>query len=113
MTTFTSNRQPVSKRPATSRSLSLKRVNAGLFAASAAVMAFYLITISDLTVQGFVLRDLKTQASTLAGAVAENEAAVSTAQSYGSLSGRVQKLSFVAVDSVEYLTVAPAAVARK
>lgn len=113
MTKFTSPGLSVSQRAGSSRRLSLKKFNLCLLGLTAGIFAFYLVNISDLTVQGFVLRDLKTQASTLAGAVAENEAAVSAAQSYNSLSGRVQKIAMVAVGNVEYLSVPTATVARR
>ena len=113
MTSFTSPCLSPNNRAVSGRYLSLKKVNVCLLALTAGVFAFYLVNISDLTVQGFVLRDLKTQVSTLAGTVAENEAAVGATQSYGALSGRVQKLRMVAVGDVEYLSVAPATVARK
>ena len=100
-------------KPAAGRRLNLKHFNIGLLVAMAAMLLFYLVNINDLTVQGFVLHDLKVQAASLADANAENETAVNAVQSYDSLSARVQKLSMVAVGDVDYLSVANAAMARR
>jgi hypothetical protein len=81
----------------------LKYFNLGIGAVIAVLGVFYLVNISDLTVLGFTLRDLKSQAGTLASANLEYEEAVNSAQSYYSLSARTKNLNMVAVGDVEYL----------
>ncbi|MFA5108949.1 MAG: hypothetical protein WC458_00150 [Patescibacteria group bacterium] len=99
--------------PVKSRGFNLKYFNLGLFAVIAFFGAFYLININNLTVQGFVLRDLKSQVAVLAGEKMANEEAVNSTQSYYSLNSRTKGLNMVAVGEVEYLSVNRSAVAKK
>ncbi|MFA5155436.1 MAG: hypothetical protein WC453_03290 [Patescibacteria group bacterium] len=99
--------------PARSQRINLKYCNLGLGALIAIAGFLYLLNINDLTVLGFTLRDLKTQAAALSSANLEYQEAVNTAQSYYSLSARTKNLNMVAVGDVEYLTMAaPVAMAR-
>jgi len=92
----------------------LKYFNFGLYAVLAVIGAFYLININELTVSGFSLRDLKSQAATLASIKLENEEAVNSAQSYHALSARTKNLNMVAIGDAEYLTLnGGVAMARK
>jgi len=101
-------------QPAKNNRLNLKYFNLGLGAFIAVFGVLYLVNISDLTVLGFALRDLKSQAATLASANLEYEEAVNSAQSYYSLNTRTKNLKMVAVGDVEYLTMtASVAMARK
>lgn len=81
----------------------LKYFNFGLYAILAVLGFLYLINISDLTVSGFTLRDLKARARSLASTNLEHEQAVNDARSYYSLSARTKNLNMVAVGDVEYL----------
>ena len=90
--------------PAKNHRFNLKYFNFGLYSVLALLGIFYLINISNLTVSGFTLRDLKTQVSTLASANLENQEAVNSAQSYYSLNARTKNLNMVAFGDVEYLT---------
>lgn len=101
------------KAPVASNRLNLKYFNLCLFVVMAGLGFAYLINISDLTVQGFALRDLKAQATDLASTKAENEETVNSAQSYYSLNSRAKNLNMVAIGDVEYLTVNNQTVARK
>jgi hypothetical protein len=91
----------------------LKYFNVCLFAGLAALGVMYLINISDLTVQGFALRDLKSQVASLASEKMANEEAVNAAQSYYSLNERTGSLDMVAIGDVEYLSNNSLAVAKK
>jgi len=93
--------------------LNLRRVNIGLFVFIFAFGLFYLFNISDLTVKGFALRELKTQATTLASEKLEKEEKVNALQSYYSLNSRTAKLNMVAVDNIEYLKSLNPVVAKK
>jgi hypothetical protein len=100
--------------PAVSRrNFNLKYFNVGLGAVLAALGAFYLVNISHLTVQGFVLRDLKSRATELYSAKMDKEEAVNQAQSYNALEARTPELKMVAIDNVEYLAANNLAVAKK
>ncbi|MFA6194460.1 MAG: hypothetical protein WC719_01770 [Patescibacteria group bacterium] len=91
----------------------LKYFNICLFSGLAALGVMYLINISDLTVQGFALRDLKSQVASLASEKMANEEAVNAAQSYYSLNERTGSLHMVAIGDVEYLSSNSLAVAKK
>ena len=101
------------KSPVNGNRLNLKYFNLCLFIIIAGLGFAYLVNISNLTIQGFSLRDLKAQVADLASAKAENEEAVNLAQSYYSLNSRAKGLDMVAIGDVEYLTAANLAVARK
>jgi hypothetical protein len=96
-----------------SRRFNLKYFNVILFGLLAGLGSFYLVNINDLTVQGFALRDLKTQSANLASTNLDVQEQVNLAQSYSSLNSRVQGLHLVAVSNVEYLSADGLAVAKK
>lgn len=75
--------------------------------------AFYLINISNLTVQGFALQDLNSQASSLASEKQANEESVNSIQSYYSLNERTKNLNMIAIGDVEYLAANSPVVAKK
>lgn len=106
----TSYGQPVS---AGTRKLNLKLFNVGLFAIIAGLGLYYLVNISNLTVMGFELRELKEEAAALARNKLAKEEEVNRVRSYQALSSRTKNLDMVAVGDVEYLTISGAAVARK
>lgn len=95
------------------RRLNLKYFNICLFILIAIGGFFYLVNISDLTVQSFALRDLKSQAAFLASAKAENEEKANAIQSYYTLNERTQELNMIAVGNVEYLAANHSTVAKK
>jgi len=95
------------------RNFNLKYFNVGLLSVISALGAFYLVNISHLTVQGFVLRDLKSRAAELYSANMDKEEAVNQAQSYNALAARTPELKMVTIDDVEYLVANELAVARK
>ncbi len=92
---------------------SLKYFNIALVLLLSALGIFYLLNISALTVRGFSLSELKAQAATLASENLAAQEQVNTLQSYYALASRTQKLDMVAVGEVDYLTLNPAAVAKK
>jgi len=103
---------PASHQPQGKR-LNLKCFNIGLGAVILSLSVFYLVNVSDLTVKGFALQELKTKVNLLASEKLDNEEKVNDLQSYYSLSTRTQKLNMVAVGEIDYLTVPSGVVARK
>ena len=93
--------------------VNLKTFNICLFVTIAAFGFFYLINISDLTVKGFALRELRNEVSNLASDKLENEEAVNSLQSYYSVSARTQQLAMVKTGNIEYLSVSGPIVAKK
>jgi hypothetical protein len=93
--------------------LNLKYFNLFLFVFIAIFGGFYLFNVNELTVQGFVLAELKSQANVLTGAKAEIEEQINSTQSYYSLSSRLNNLNMVQIASVEYLKDSGQMVAKK
>ena len=93
--------------------LNLKCFNFGLAALIFGFGAFYLFNVSDLTVKGFALKELKTQVSILASEKLDNEEKINNLQSYYSLNSRTQKLDMVAIGEIDYLSAPSVVVARK
>ncbi|MDD2680933.1 MAG: hypothetical protein PHE20_02380 [Patescibacteria group bacterium] len=73
----------------------------------------YLIGMNDLTVKGFVLNDLKSQASILAEENQDLQTRSLTLQSYTALSPRLQNLNMVQVEDVAYFSPQASVVAKK
>jgi len=73
----------------------------------------YLINISDLTIKGFALKELKIESSSLASEKLSKEEKINNLQSYYSLSSRAEKLNMVAIGDIEYLAVSGSTVAKK
>lgn len=105
--------QPQTKQTNRNKRLNLKHFNICLMSLTSLMGVFYLINISDLTVKGFALKELKTQVNILASEKLDNEEKINNLQSYYSLSSRTQKLNMVAVGEIDYLPVTNAVVARK
>jgi len=95
------------------RRFNLKFFNLGLLAVIIVLGFYYLLGISDLTVKGFALQELKTQASYLAADNLSQKEEIDKLQSYYALSAQAPQLDMVAVDNIEYLAAAPSVVAKK
>ena len=85
------------------KSLNLHLVNIGIFSVLSVLGVFYLISVSNLTVQGFALQELKTKALAINDEKLSNEEKVNKLQSYYSLSARTKGLNMVAIGDIEYL----------
>lgn len=96
-----------------SRTINLRWVNFVLGSILVIIGCYYLVNINDLTVKGFALRELKSEATILTSENLDKEAKIMNMQSYNNLNEKVKKLNMVAVGEVEYLTVSSAALARK
>jgi hypothetical protein len=73
----------------------------------------YLISINNLTVQGFVLQELKTQSNLLLEQHQDLQARALNLQSYSSLSPRLENLEMVAVEEIIYLAAKSPVIAKK
>lgn len=92
---------------------SLKYFNLGLLVTVIGLGVFYLINISNLTVMGFVLLDLKSEVAMLASEKLAKEEEINRVRSYQALSARTAGLGMVAVGEIEYLVPEDSAVAMK
>ena len=113
MTNPNTRYQAPASRQSQGKRLNLKCFNVGLGALILSLGVFYLVNVSDLTVKGFALQELKTKVNLLASEKLDNEEKVNDLQSYYSLNTRTQKLNMVAVGEIDYLTVPSVVVARK
>lgn len=73
----------------------------------------YLVSINKLTVQGFVLQELKAKSNLLAEQHQDLHAKALDLQSYSSLSPRLDSLDMVAVEEIIYLAEKSSVVAKK
>lgn len=98
---------------ARTKKFNLKYFNFALFGLIAVLGVLYLVNISQLSVLGFTLNELKSEAAILAGIKMSKEEEVNRARSYQALAARTQNLDMVAIDELEYLVVNAPAVAKK
>ena len=110
---FTNSYQSLSAPAKGPRRFNLKYFNLGLILALLVFGACYLVNINDLTVKGFVLKNLKNQANRLGSINLEAQEQVNSLQSYYALNSRAEKLNMVAVDNIDYLMVNKGSVARR
>ncbi len=115
MTAVITTKRPnyITGKTEVSKQLNLKLVNLFLGSIVFLVSGYYLVNINDLTVKGFALRELKSEATILTSENLDKETKIMNLQSYGNLNEKVKKLNMVAVSKVEYLTINQAALARK
>lgn len=90
-----------------------RTINVFLTGACVVCGLMYLVGMNDLTVKGFVLKDLKSQVSLLVEESQELQAKALTMQSYNALSPRLQDLNMVLVDDVAYFSPKVPVVAKK
>ena len=100
------------KKPGMIR-ISLKLVNSFFLASALALGTYYLININELSVKGFVLKELKSQASILESENIELQNRVSSLQSYESVLARINSLGMVSVGDMEYVSKGQMAVAKR
>lgn len=73
----------------------------------------FIVIVNDITVQGFVLAELKTDLLTMEKANAEYELTALRLESMANVNERAQELKMVKVDDVEYISVTDTSVAIK
>lgn len=94
-------------------SFSWRALNIFLVASGLALGIVYLVGMNDLTVKGFVLKDLKSQTNMLAETNQDLQAKALALQSYAAISPRLQDLNMVEVEDIAYLSPKEAVVAKK
>jgi hypothetical protein len=95
------------------KTISLKSVNKGLLFLLFVCGIYYITTVNDLVVKGFVLQDLKVRA----GVLNEDNHALNTRavalKSCNDVSKRIEKLDMVTADKIDYIKVGFGALAAK
>jgi hypothetical protein len=74
---------------------------------------YYIVSINNISIKGFVLKDLKTDLSQLMQEKEILELKVMELESYDNISRRAEQLKMVKVDKIDYITVTDEAVAVK
>jgi len=87
--------------------------NKFLFCLIAIVGVYYVVSINDLAIKGFVLQELKTETKSLQGKNNQMELAIMELESYEAIEKRAQDLSMVKVGKIDYITITGGSVARK
>lgn len=93
--------------------INLRIFNTFLFVIIFGMSFAYLIGVSDLTVKGFALQELRMQSAKLAEQKLSYEQQVDAMQSYYILSERAKSLNMVAINDIEYLQATHQNVAKK
>jgi len=77
------------------------------------VSVYFVASINDLAIKGFVLRDLKDHGTNLEKENKEIELKIMAMESYENISKRAKDLKMVKVDKVDYIDFADSVVAKK
>ena len=75
--------------------------------------AYFIISINDLSIKGFILEDLKKQAADLKEDNQNLELSIMELKSYNNIIARTEKLNMVKVDKIDYITIINGGVAKK
>ncbi len=74
---------------------------------------YFIVSINDLSIKGFVLEDLKKQAKELEKNNQNLELSMTELKSYDNIIARTKELQMVKVDKIDYITVINGGVAKK
>jgi cell division protein FtsL len=74
---------------------------------------FFVITINDLSIKGFVLQDMKKQVSDLSSENRNVELRIMELESFDSIAKRANEMKMVRVDKIDYISLTKEDVAMK
>jgi uncharacterized Zn ribbon protein len=74
---------------------------------------YHVVCINDLSIKGFVIKDLKVKAGELAVLREKYQIKVAQLESSAYLEERAAELNLVKIDKVEYISLIPEVVAKK
>lgn len=74
---------------------------------------YFVLSINDLSVKGFIIEELKVKAITLDNENNNTELRIMSLQSYDNLHNRAAELKMVKVDQIEYVMITSDAMAKK
>jgi hypothetical protein len=95
------------------RSPALFRFNCFLIVAVIVTAVAHLLVVNDLSMRGFVFKDLKSKATEMSAEQENMQGTISSLGSSENISRRVGSLGLVAVDTVHYLSWDQSMVAKK
>lgn len=95
------------------KSINYKLINK--FLASLVIIAgvYYVVSVNDLAIKGFVLREKKIQAEDLIEENNQTELAIMKFESYENIEKRAKEMNMVKVGKIDYITISEKTVARK
>lgn len=73
----------------------------------------YVVGVNDLSIKGFVLKELKVSRDVLNSENTDMELKITDLESYENISNRADELKMVKVDKIDYITVFDESFARK
>lgn len=101
------------KRLSVDRSAKFAYLNKFLFAMAVICGIFFVVSINDLSIKGFVLQDLKLEVNELSSENRNIELQVMELESFDSIAKRANDMKMVRVDKIDYISVNNEDVAMK
>lgn len=95
------------------RKINFDIVNKCLFCLIISMGVYYVVSINDLAIKGFVLQELKTEVQDLSDENTQMQLSVMKLESYENIEKRAQELNMVKVGKIDYITVNGSSVAKK
>jgi len=77
------------------------------------ISIYYVISINDLAIKGFVLNELKTKVKTLNEENRNHELKIAELENFENINSRAQEMKMVKADNVAYITVINEVVAKR
>lgn len=74
---------------------------------------YYVVSINDLAIKGFVLQELRSEVQDLSEENTQMKLSVMNLESYENIEKRAQELNMVKVGKIDYITVNGSSVAKK
>lgn len=85
--------------------ISLKLINKVLFTLILIFGIYCVISINDLSIKGFAIKDLKKQTQELEQKKQEIEIKIAYLKSYNALDAKIKDSNFVAIKDIEYIKI--------
>jgi len=95
------------------KKLNFAIVNKFLFCLLLIMGVYYVVSINDLAIKGFVLQELKSEVQDLHQENTQIQLAVMKLESYDNIEKRAQELNMVKVGKIDYITINNSSVAKK
>lgn len=95
------------------RKINFEIINKFLFCLIITMGVYYVVSINDLAIKGFVLQELKAEAQGLSDDNTQMQLAVMKLESYENIEKRAQELNMVKVGKIDYITVNDSSVAKR
>lgn len=90
-----------------------KIVNKFLFCLIILMGVYYIVSVNDLSIKGFVLQDLKKQSATLVEQNNSLELAIMKLESFDNIEKKAQEMNMVKIGKIDYITITGGALAKK